>query len=236
MVGEAGELPLRKHPGWFVTLEGGEGAGKSTQIGRLRNRLEERGYEVVTTREPGGSPRAESIRAFVLDGHATSFGGFGETLLFAAARADHVDRAIRPAVERGAVVLCDRFADSTRVYQGQLAGIPDPVIAALERVAVGGVRPDLTLILDLPAKVGLARAARRRELVHEQADRYEREELAFHTRVREGFLAIAASEPNRCVVLDAGKEPHAVEEDMWGAVSARLLPPETNEGGRRHGG
>lgn len=212
--------PIR---GRFVTLEGGEGAGKSTQIRRLRARLEREGLEVVTTREPGGSPRAETIRAFVLRGGARRNGAFAETLLFAAARADHVDRLVRPALERGAFVLCDRFADSTRVYQGRLGIVPEAAISALERVSLRGVSPDLTVVVDVPPKLGLARAGQRRELAGEALDRFEGESLAFHDGVRAGFLAVAAAEPDRCVVVDGSVAPESVERAIWAEIAARLL-------------
>ncbi len=209
--------------GRFVTLEGGEGAGKSTQLVRLKARLEAEGHEVVATREPGGSTRAEAIRRFVLAGHALRHGPFAELLLFAAARADHVERLIRPALARGAFVLCDRFIDSTRVYQGRLGTLGDASVAALERVAIGPTRPDLTLVLDVPAKLGAVRAGQRRELTGAALDRFEREGLAFHTSVRDGFLAIAREEPERCAVVDASRGPDVVEREIWAELSGRLL-------------
>lgn len=221
-------------PGRFLTLEGGEGAGKSTQLRRLRDRLSAQGYEVVTTREPGGSPRAEAIRALVLGGGAKRFGAFAETLLFAAARADHVERIVRPALMRGAIVICDRFIDSTRVYQGRLAAVPEPVLRALERVALGDVRPNLTIVIDVPPKLGLARAVHRREISGGHADRFEEEGLSFHAEVRDGFLAIAAAEPERCAVVDGAGPPEGVERMIWAETEARLLydMPEQAEAGR----
>lgn len=196
--------------GILVTFEGGEGTGKSTQVARLQASLEGDGREVVATREPGGSPRAELIRAFLLCGDAKPFGPLAETMLFAAARADHVAHTIAPALARGAVVLCDRFIDSTRVYQGAVAGESRERIAALEHIALGSLRPDLTLILDLPAETGLARAAARRDWLGQAPDRFEDESLAFHGRVRDAFLAIAAAEPARCAVVDASGAPDEV--------------------------
>jgi dTMP kinase len=222
----AGQYRSERAPGRFITLEGGEGAGKSTQCERLKRRLEARGIRVVTTREPGGSPRAEEIRSFLLFGGARRFGPFAETLLFASARADHLDTCIRPALDEGAFVICDRFADSTRVYQGAVGQVPLPLVSALERVAVGRTRPDLTLILDVPAKLGLARASQRRELAGGAADRYEAESLAFHGRVREAFLAIAAVEPERCAIVEAAGPPDSVERLIWAEVEARLLTPD----------
>lgn len=211
--------------GRFITLEGGEGAGKSTQIRILRGRLEALGLAVVATREPGGSPRAEAIREALLSGKAEAAGPEAETALFAAARADHVATLIAPALARGAWVLCDRFADSTRVYQG-LAGVDHKLIRALERMAVGAHRPDLTLILDIPAKLGLQRAAVRRGA--EAADRFEKDGLAIHEARRDAFLRIAAAEPDRVTVVSADGTPEAVAERIWSVIEARFrdaLPP-----------
>ena len=187
--------------GFFITFEGGEGAGKSTQIGRLAAKLRDKRYDIIVTREPGGSPGAEAVRHVLLSGAAEPFGPEMEALLFAAARSDHVEQVIRPAVERGAIVLCDRFLDSSRVYQGVTGDLDPDFMAAVERVAINGMMPDMTLILDLDPAEGLKRAtARRGEGV---ADRFEKETLAVHERRREAFLAIAAREPERCVVIDA---------------------------------
>lgn len=207
--------------GFFITLEGGEGAGKSTQLRRLLERLTAAGIDAVGTREPGGSTGAEIMRHLILSGAAKPLGPLAEATLFAAARADHLDATIRPALARGAVVVCDRFADSTRVYQGALGNVDPRLIAALEEVTVGETRPDLTLILDLPAEEGLARAAARSG---RDADRFESEGLSFHRALREAFRALAAGEPERCVLIDAGGTPEAVEEAIWQAVSARLKP------------
>ncbi|MET0742051.1 MAG: dTMP kinase [Microvirga sp.] len=208
--------------GLFITFEGGEGAGKSTQIERLRGRLEANGHPVLVTREPGGSPRAERIRAFILAGGAKSHGPFVETLLFAAARVDHLDETIRPALAGGRIVLCDRFADSTRAYQGASSGLDPDVIDAIERVTVGGTRPDLTFILDLPAEAGLARAKRRRETRGDVADRFEAESLTFHETLREAFLAIARREPDRCVLVDGSGPADAVAETIWQSLEERF--------------
>ncbi len=206
--------------GRFITFEGGEGAGKSTQLRRLAERLQAASIEVVVTREPGGTPLAETIRSYILSGQAEPLGRDGETILFAAARADHVDRVIRPALERGAFVLCDRFADSTRAYQGA-DGVDPALIEALEDLAVAGTRPDLTLILDLPAETGLARAAVRRGTG--EADRFERETIARHEARRQIFLDIAEREPRRCVVIDATEGEDVVAAAIWQAVSLRLI-------------
>ncbi|WP_246696771.1 dTMP kinase [Methylobacterium planeticum] len=207
--------------GVFITFEGGEGAGKSTQVARLARHLRERsGREVVSTREPGGSARAEEIREALLAGLAKPYGPFAEALLFTAARIDHLDRLIRPALRRGEIVLCDRFADSTRAYQGAAGGLDARTVRALERVAVGETRPDLTLILDLPPEAGLARA--RARAGEGAPDRFEAEALGFHARLRAGFRAIAEAEPDRCALIDAAHEPDAVEAEIRAVVEARL--------------
>lgn len=204
----------------FITFEGGEGTGKSTQVARLAQRLRADGWEVVTTREPGGSPHAEALRKTILSGEAKALGPFAEALLFARARQDHVAATIRPALARGAVVLCDRFSDSTRAYQGALGAVPPALIDALEIWAVGETRPHLTLILDLPVATALARAASRRE--GEQADRYENEALVFHESLRDAFQSIAAREPERCVLVDASGDVEAVAARVASAVVPRL--------------
>ena len=208
--------------GRFITLEGGEGAGKSVQAKRLEDNLKSLGLEVVRTREPGGSPGAEALRGAILSGFAAQFGSEGEALLFAAARIDHLDRKILPALRRGAWVVCDRFADSTRAYQGAAGNLPPGFIARLEQVVVGTNRPDLTLILDIPAEAGLMRAAKRRG--KGGADRFEAEALAFHQTLRQAFLDIARAEPQRCAVIDALKSPKGVAADIWATVEARLDP------------
>jgi dTMP kinase len=206
--------------GKFITFEGGEGAGKSTQIRRLADRLEAGGRAVVVTREPGGTPTAEDIRKVLLAGLAQDLGPDGEAVLFAAARADHVERVIRPALRAGKWVLSDRFSDSTRVYQ---AKADTGVLSALDRIAVGRTRPDLTIILDLPAETGLARAARRMEAAGHKPDRFERDDIALHETRRQAFLAIAKAEPERCVVIDATQSEEATAHDVWQAVAARLI-------------
>jgi dTMP kinase len=209
--------------GKFITFEGGEGAGKSTQIKRLAERLEAAGRAVVVTREPGGTPMAEEIRAMLLAGLAEELGPDGEAVLFAAARADHVERVIRPALRAGKWVLSDRFSDSTRVYQGVGGGADGGILSALDRVAVGRTQPDLTIILDLPVETGLARAARRMEGTGKTPDRFERDELALHEARRQAFIAIAKAEPERCVVIDAAQSEEATAHDVWQAVTARLI-------------
>lgn len=207
--------------GRFITFEGGEGAGKSTQIARLASRLEGEGLAVVVTREPGGTPAAESIRRVLLAGLVKDLGPDAEAVLFAAARADHVERVIRPALRANKWVLCDRFVDSTHVYQGA-AGARTEMLDALDRLAVGGTMPDLTVILDVPAKVGLARAARRQSETGTGADRFEADDLAIQEARRAGYLAIAAANPGRCVVVDAAAGEDETAAAVWSAVSARL--------------
>jgi dTMP kinase len=204
--------------GKFITFEGGEGAGKSTQLKRLVARLAAAGREVVATREPGGSPGAESIRELVLKGSADRWSPLTETLLMYAARRDHIERVIRPALAKGAWVVCDRFADSTRAYQGAAGGTAPELIAALEVHVLEATRPDLTLIFDLPVAVGLQRA-------HVRAGaemRFESKGQAFHERLRESFLAIARAEPGRCALIDAAGDLDAVEARVWAAVGERL--------------
>lgn len=208
--------------GRFVTFEGGEGAGKSTQIARLKDRLEQLGHPVLVTREPGGSPFAEEVRSFILNGHAKPLGPFAEALMFAAARIDHLDKTIKPALKNGTTVLCDRFADSTRAYQGSSGTISSETIDELERVALAGTKPDLTLILDLPAEVGLARAGERQARKGQGMDRFEDESLSFHQKLRQAFLAIAEADPQRCVVINADQSPDDVETAIWTALSERL--------------
>ena len=204
--------------GCFITFEGGEGAGKSTQIERLKQRLGDIAQPALVTREPGGSPHAEEIRAFILGGHAKHLGSFAEALLFAAARIDHLDKTIIPALNRGTHVLCDRFADSTMAHQGYGHRLGRTTIAALYRLTIGEFRPDLTLILDVPVDTGLRRAATRSG--HET--RYERMDRAFHERLREGFRAIARHEPRRCIVIDAAGDVDATTRKIFAAVETRL--------------
>jgi dTMP kinase len=209
--------------GKFITFEGGEGTGKSTQIRQLADRLAAAGTAVVVTREPGGTPNAEAIRAFVLSGKAVELGARGEAALMAAARADHVERVIRPALAAGKWVLCDRFIDSTTVYQGVTGGVDRPFLKALERATVGRTRPDLTIILDLPAEEGTRRMAARHAEQAERADRFEQDDIGVQEARRRAFLDIAAGEPGRCVVVDAMPPPDEVAATVWRAVTARLL-------------
>ena len=204
--------------GRFITFEGGEGAGKSTQIFRLKERLSELGVDVILSREPGGSPGAEKIREMLLSGKAKDLGPRGEAMLFAAARADHVDRTILPALECGSWVLCDRFADSTRVYQGE-AGVDEEYLGLLEIAAVAGTRPDLTILIDVPAETGLSRVGVRSQNDQNAApDRFEKEDLAVHQRRRALFLELADNEPDRFVVVDGTQDADTVDERIWQAV------------------
>ena len=210
--------------GAFVTIEGGEGGGKSTQTRALVARLATAGVRADASREPGGSPAAEDIRAALLAGAFETLGPKVEALLFAAARIDHLDHKIKPALAEGTWIVCDRFADSTRAYQGAHGGADVRFLRRLERVALAGTAPDLTLILDLPADVGLARAAGRRG--SDAIDRFEKQSLTFHQDLRSAFLAIAAEEPERCVIVDATQSQADVEQAIWDAVSHRLPLPD----------
>ncbi|MEQ8604078.1 MAG: dTMP kinase [Marivibrio sp.] len=203
--------------GRFITLEGGEGAGKSTQIKHLAAALEAAGRAVVTTREPGGSPGAEEIRALVVSGAPDRWDPPTEALLMFAARRDHVERLIKPALARGDWVLCDRFTDSTSAYQGEAHGLGRDWVRRLAQEVLGDFSPDLTLIFDLPVEDGLKRAGRRGG-----EDRFERMATGFHQRLRDGFLAIAAEEPERCAVIDAGRSETAVAASVRQTVAARL--------------
>ncbi len=201
-----------------MTIEGGEGAGKSTQAALLVGALGRAGIAALATREPGGSPGAEAIRRLLLEGEAERWDPLGEALLFAAARRDHVVRTILPALAAGTWVVCDRFADSTLAYQGDGKGLDRAVLVELQRLTLGGLAPDLTVILDLPVEEGLRRAAARSGA----ADRFERLGRAFHRRLRDGFRRIAAAEPQRCVVVDAAADPETVHRAILAAVAARL--------------
>jgi dTMP kinase len=208
--------------GKFITFEGGEGTGKSTQAAMLALRLESLGIGVKLTREPGGSPGAEIMRHILLSGAAKPFGPEAEAMLFAAARNDHIQCTILPALAAGQWVLCDRFADSTRVYQGILGDVDPRFIKALERISVGGLRPDLTFVLDVPVEIGLRRAAGRRR--GSSPDRFEAETIDFHERLRQAYLMLAAAEPDRCVIVDASAPKKMAAKRIWQAVSSRLQP------------
>jgi dTMP kinase len=207
--------------GRFITFEGGEGSGKSTQIKALAKRLKTAKLRAIVTREPGGSPGAEIIRHLVLSGMGKLLGPDAETLLFAAARDDHVRTIIQPALNRGIWVLCDRFSDSTRVYQGRLGKVAPAVMNAMERVTIGDLKPDLTIILDIPVEVGLQRAAARRGA--SAPDRFEAEDVKFHQDLREAYRQIAVSEPQRCVLIDANADADTVAANVWAALRERLF-------------
>jgi len=214
-----------RQAGRFITFEGGEGTGKSTQAATLARRLESMGIGVLLTREPGGSPGAEIIRHVLLSGAAKPFGAEAEAMLFAAAREDHIKCTIKPALEAGKWVVCDRFADSTRVYQGAVGAVDPRLIKALERVSVGELKPDLTFILDVPVALGLKRAAGRRR--GSTPDRFEAEQIEFHEKLRRAYLALATTEPQRCVVVDASVQKKEVASRIWKVVNARFDPAMT---------
>ena len=204
--------------GRFITIEGGEGTGKSTQIACLAAWLKPRVGTMVCTREPGGSPGAEAIRALLVNGPPEKWSAQTETLLMFAARRDHIERVIEPALSRGAWVICDRFTDSTRAYQGVAGGADLGLIKALEDHVVGPVKPDLTLVLDLPSALGLERAVARGQ----GEGRFEAKGEVFHSSLREAFLAIANGEPERCVVIDATGSPDEVAARVTSVVAERL--------------
>ena len=206
--------------GRFITFEGGEGSGKSTQIRKLAERLDAAKLRAIVTREPGGSPGAEIIRHLVLSGMGKLLGPEAETLLFAAARDDHVRTVILPALNQGIWVLCDRFFDSTRAYQGQLGQVPPSLVNAMQRVTIGDLKPDLTFILDVPVEVGLQRAALRRG--NATADRFEAEGIKFHQDLRDAYRKIGADDPQRCVLIDATADPDTVAARIWAALREHL--------------
>ncbi len=210
--------------GYFITFEGGEGAGKSTQIKRLAEYLRDAGYEVLVTREPGGSPGAEAVRYVLLSGAAEPLGQEVEAVLFAAARSDHVETVIKPALERGAIVLCDRFMDSSRVYQGMTGDLDKDFMRGIERVAINGVIPDRTFILDLDVEEGMRRAGKRRG--SGDADRFEKEDMDIHEARRQGFLQIAKQEPERCVVIDASADEDTVGNEIAFSVAEMIARKE----------
>ena len=217
------ETAVKRIPGRgrFITFEGGEGSGKSTQIQILAERLNASKLRTIVTREPGGSPGAEIIRHLLLSGMGKLLGAEAETLLFAAARDDHVRTVIRPALNQGIWVLCDRFSDSTRAYQGSLGKVAPAVLSAMERVTIGDLKPDLTFILDVPVEIGMQRAAARRG--SGAPDRFEAEDVKFHQELRDAYRQIAASEPQRCVLIDATADPGAVAAGIWTVLRDRFF-------------
>jgi dTMP kinase len=214
--------------GRFITFEGGEGSGKSTQARLLDDMLRARGVDCVLTREPGGSPFAEQVRSLLLDPATQHHSALSEALLFYSARADHLEKVIRPALVSGRWVISDRFSDSTRVYQVEVGGLAQDVFKALELIVVKLTYPDLTFILDVPAEVGLSRATTRRlaqAISGEQPDAYEKRDADFHERLRQGFLSVAQAEPHRCHLLDGTKPADAIAAEVWAQVERRLVPP-----------
>ena len=205
--------------GVFITLEGGEGAGKSTQLKLLEERLVTHEIDIVRTREPGGVPSAETIRDLLVNGETDKWRPLTETLLHFAARHEHISRLVQPALDRGQWVLCDRFADSTTAYQGYAQNIDLETIATLYRLAVGNLEPNLTIILDLPVEVGLERAEDRGI----GGTRYEKMGIEFHKRLRDGFLRIAANNPHRCSILDASQSIEEISEYIMALVEERFL-------------
>jgi dTMP kinase len=221
------DMAVKRSPGRgrFITFEGGEGSGKSTQIKTLAQRLDAAKLRAIVTREPGGSPGAEIIRHLVLSGMGKLLGAEAETLLFAAARDDHVHTVIEPALNQGIWVLCDRFSDSTRVYQGRLGKVAPEVLNAMERVTIGDLKPDLTVILDIPVEIGMQRAAARRG--RGEPDRFEAEDVRFHQQLREAYRQIAEAEPQRCVLIDANADTDAVAAKVWATLRERFFTPST---------
>jgi dTMP kinase len=202
--------------GRLITFEGGEGAGKSTQIACLADALRGAGIDPLVTREPGGTPGAEQIRTLLLEGAPERWLPLTEVLLLLAARHDHVVRRVAPALTAGRWVLCDRFIDSTRVYQGMAGAVGEAVVERLHDTVLGDLRPDLTVILDVPVATGLRRRAASGQ------HRYEQMTSAFHEQVREGFLAVARAEPDRCAVIDASRPADAVASDVRALMARRF--------------
>ena len=211
-------------PARFITFEGGEGVGKSTQVKRLLTRLNRNDISAVRTREPGGTPKAEAIRAFILQGRSESWGAGAEAVLAAAARLDHVRQLIRPSLEAGQWVISDRFHDSTRAYQGLTGGVDEKLILGLETLALDGRAPDLTVILDMDPEDAFRRVGER-ELegaLQATGDRFEKEDLEWHMRLREAFLAIGRANPDRCVVIPAAQAEDALEQEIWDTRTRRF--------------
>ncbi|WP_443747571.1 dTMP kinase [Asticcacaulis solisilvae] len=211
--------------GRFIAFEGGEGAGKSTQVRTIVSRLRDRGLEVVQTREPGGSPGAEALRNLLVTGDAGRWSPMSELLMMYAARSDHLEKIIRPALDRGAWVVCDRFADSSRAYQGAGGGVGPYFIEAVDAAVVADTQPDLVVVMDMPVEAGLKRAASRGDT----ENRFESKGAAFHERLRDGFLRRAAAVPGRYRVIDADRTIEAIAADIWTALAEAF--PELSHGG-----
>lgn len=208
----------------FITFEGGEGVGKSTQVKRLLASLSRRSISAVRTREPGGTPKAEAVRAFILQGRSEQWGPGAEAVLFAAARYDHVTQLIAPNLQSGRWVISDRFSDSTRAYQGLTGGVDVKLIDALEVLALDGHKPDLTIVLDMDPEAAFRRVLERETeaALIDTGDRFEKEDLEWHRRLREAFLAIARNNIERCVVIPAGQNEDALEQEIWDVLSRRF--------------
>lgn len=211
--------------GRFITLEGGEGSGKSTQVQLLAERLRAKSIDFVTTREPGGTPFAEALRSFLLDAGTPSHSALSEALLFNAARSDHLDRVIRPALTGGTWVICDRFYDSTRVYQGGTCAVSASVLDDLDRAVVAPDFPDVTYVFDIDPDIGLTRAEQRRATKNGAApgaDRYEGREINFHRKLRDAFRDLVKRDPGRCVLIDGNVGADVISERIWQDVTARF--------------
>ena len=217
----------------FITFEGGEGVGKSTQVKRLLVHLNRMDIEAVRTREPGGTPKAEAVRAFILQGRSESWGAGAEAVLFAAARYDHVSSLIAPSLNSGKWLISDRFHDSTRAYQGLTGGVNDKLIQGLEALALDGHQPDLTFILDMDPTIAFSRVNNREleKALVQTGDRFEKEDLEWHRRLRQAFLAIAKANPDRCVVLPANQSEDALEQEIWDTLTRRFPELEARKAG-----
>jgi dTMP kinase len=211
-------------PARFVTFEGGEGVGKSTQVKRLLAKLNKSSIQAIRTREPGGTPKAEAVRSFILQGKSEAWGAGAEAVLFAAARLDHVNQLIAPTLASGKWVVSDRFHDSTRAYQGLTGGVNDKLIRGLEDIALNGHQPDLTLVLDMDPSEAFARVNRRgvEAALAQTGDRFEKEDIEWHGRLREAFLDIARQNAGRCIVVDAGQSEDDLEAEIWDIVTSRF--------------
>lgn len=212
--------------GLFITFEGGEGAGKSTQSRRLKSALEDMGRDVVLTREPGGTPEAEKIRDLLVQRDGGNWTPMAECLLFFAARQMHVETLIKPAIANGKIVICDRFTDSTIAYQGYGHGFDIPTIREVERLTLGGFKPDLTFILDLPVSEGLQRSLKQKVIAtgkENTEDRFEKLQFDFHEKLRQGFLDIASQDKARCVVVDASQSADEVYHSIWQSVCKKII-------------